>query len=183
MLYNNEMKKKGQILLITLLVITILSIITLTTVVFVAKDIKQVSQNNQYQQSYNVAENQLQQVLNNYSNPSKTLSSLIKDPLFSNCTNNITNSVNGNYEVDCISQNDTTFSSFPTDTTLAVIDSEQISNYIIIKDNSLDLNLSKAGQGYTGGINLSWDQSIAVDFAGEGKCNEALKCTLRVYSI
>jgi len=170
------MKKKGQILLITLLVITILSILTVSAIVFATKDIKQVAQNNQYNQSYNVAENQLQRILSSYSDPKKSLiggtTNLTNDPLFysigkSSCIQNlnITNPI-ANTEVDCTFNTDRTFSSFPTISVVKVTDTKDLLSYTILKDQALDINLSNSGSGYSNGINISWIQpNIALDIA------------------
>jgi type II secretory pathway pseudopilin PulG len=150
-------RKKGQILVITLLVLTIIAIVTVSLVGLVSRDVKQVASSEQYEEAYNTSETQLKRILNEYGKPGVTLDSIITKFSGSGNDLNCVSTALQSYKCSVFSNE---FSNASLQTEITVKDTNQVNNFEIYKDRSFDLNLS----GYIGRLNFSWDKNAAIEF-------------------
>lgn len=159
---STTQKKKGQIMLITLLVLMILGIIVVSIVVLTRRDVQQVVNTEKYEQALNTSESNILNVIRKYGDYTTSLSSLPNDfnsASSGTCTQGIV-STNSN-QFDCTFTNvDLTEANLFTEMTIS--DMRSVDDFTINKDQSIVLNLN----GYNQGIDLSWTgSSVALDFS------------------
>ena len=152
--------KNAQILLVTLLVLMIVAIVIIGIVIISNRDIAQVSTNQKYEQLYNVAEVEIQRVIEKYGDGKRSLVDLSQDGELKDFIQSCT-PVNQNIKkgFDCEVQGNNT-AGLKLDTTLEVFDTKEMKDLRVYKDESLNLILN----GYNQSLNIYWDQGVALEF-------------------
>ena len=153
---SNEKMKKGQILIITLLVLTILSILTISLVVLNNRDVGQTVNNEVYEKIYNSSETKLKEVIGILTNSNQSLS-ILPTNYGSSCV-----SLGGSiatYECNFNLTSDSDTAITYSDK-ITISNEKDITNYSLSKDRPLSLNLD----GYAGGLRISINKAMALDF-------------------
>ncbi len=153
--YRTKSKKKAQILLVTLLVLTVVAMAVSGTVILLNRDVGQVSTSQKYQQIYNVAESQLQRVIEKYGNYNEDLNNIGND--FATCSS-VQQEENNIYECTF---SDEINAATTIDTSLTAIDSKNINELSIKKDQALTVNLN----GYRNGVQINWGENFAMELS------------------
>jgi len=136
------MVKKGQILIITLLVLTILSILSISIIVLNNRDAGQVVANLKYEQAYNVAETELNSLIQIYGDYQTNLSALSIDCL----------ELEPNNWYECTKTRSDLNSDTAYNVETNIRNEKEIQRYELAKDRSLDIYLN----GYSSGLDIRW---------------------------
>lgn len=154
-------RKDGQILLVTVLVLMVLAIVIIGVIIVTNRDVEQVTNNQKYEQIYNIAESELQAVISKYGDTTQDLADLKIDPDFRSNVEScipINESLEQGYE--CKFLPDETLG-LPLDTTVRITEDKNIKDMELFKDESLTLDL----KGYNQGLDITWNQDVAVEVA------------------
>ncbi len=138
-------KRSGQILVITLLTLTIVGVLVTTIVLVTRRDFSQSANTEKYERLYNVADNNLQNLLADYAIPSANLTQLTSEgcvPI-----------VPPNY-YSCEYEAQESGTSFTSLTTVFVENKKSIDDYVLKKDTALILDVNS----YLNGFNFDWDK-------------------------
>ncbi|MCA9386653.1 hypothetical protein KC669_01320 [Candidatus Dojkabacteria bacterium] len=158
---NYKERKKGQILLITLLVLMVLAVVIVGVVIVTSRDTSQVVANQKYEQLLNVAEVELQRVIDKYGDTTIPLSDLSND---SDLDNYVTSCevINSSSEIgyEC-KINDDNALGLDLDTSIRVIEDKNIEGLELYKDETMSFVLD----GYDQSLDITWDQDIAMEIA------------------
>ncbi len=147
----NKNTLKGQILVITLLTLTIIGVLVVTIVLVTRRDFTQSANSEKYERLYNTADNNLQNLLADYSVPTANLTTLP--------TGTCQTLVSGNY-YRCTYTAQEAASTYTSTTTVFVENKKNIEDYVLKKDNALILDIN----AYLGGFNIQWDkENVAMD--------------------
>jgi type II secretory pathway pseudopilin PulG len=144
-------KRRGQIMLITLLVLVILGVIISGIVIVLQRDTSQVVVNEKYEQLYNSAEANLKQILDDYATYAIPLSSLPTN--FTECLERVSG-----IKYEC-SFNNSNYTTFSASTTVEVEDVKRINGFEVQKDDILNLSLNN----YRNNLNIKWDGDAAIE--------------------
>ncbi|MCA9381296.1 hypothetical protein KC678_03455 [Candidatus Dojkabacteria bacterium] len=158
---NSKQIKQGQILLITLLVLMVLAIVIVGVVIVTSRDTSQVVANQKYEQLLNVAEVELQRVIDKYGDTTIPLDDLSRDDDLDNYVTSC-DAVNSNSQIgyEC-KINDDNALGLDLDTTITVVEDKNISGLELYKDDTITFALD----GYNQGLDITWDQDIAMEIA------------------
>lgn len=147
-LIKNRIGKRnlsGQILVIVVIVLLLLSIIIISFVAVVTRDTEQSLSAEEYETSYNLSEEKLQRLLEDYSDVEKDLSGLL--------------GVEGCYISGSESEYKCSYNYDNLHTDVTVLDTNKIDNYEIGKDETLTLTLNN----YLGPLVISWTNDSAIE--------------------
>ncbi len=144
-------KRSGQILVITLLTLTIVGVLVTTIVLVTRRDFSQSANSEKYERLYNVADNNLQTLLADYSLPAANLTALAG----AGCQT----IVNSNY-YRCTYTSQESGTSFVSTTNVFVENKKSVDDYVLKKDNALILDVNS----YLSGISFQWDkENVALE--------------------
>lgn len=147
---------RAQVMVITLLTLMVLGIITVGVVLTASRDVFQTVSNQQYEIAYNAAEEEVFTFLDKYarSNSGGTFPSLAEVTTdFPGACTQVTLGVS--YYCSFL---DTATS---VQTELQIRDVTSFTDYEVVKDDSLSLNIN----GYRGEVRMSWQNSAAIEIS------------------
>jgi hypothetical protein len=147
---------RGQIMLVTLLTLMVLGVITVGIIATTNRDVYQTVSNQQYEELYNRSEEIVFTILDKYSKTATggqlvTLSSLRTD-FGGNCVETVSGRSYTCNLPDTSGQ---------VNTEVKINDTDVFQDFELAKDDTLTLNLS----GYSGQLNVSWQNSAAIDLS------------------
>lgn len=150
-------KLQGQILVIVVMVLMLLGIIILGVVAIVTRDVEQSVGSQQYEQSYNLSEEKMLLLLDDYSDVSNDLSTLVNQ----GCSGFVTTGIG----YTCTYTTDEYF------TSVNVSDTDVVEDFELGKDETFKVILD----GYTGEVDIRWTGEVALELSLEYKVGDEYK--------
>lgn len=149
--------QKAQVLLLTLIILSVMGVLIIGTIIIFRRDSGQVINTEKYQQILNVAETDLIRVAEEYANPSNLIENIVSDARFqdllSSCAFRFDNQ--SQKSTTCQSTSDET-NELNLNTEIQLIDSKDIENLSIYKDQPLQVQLD----GYRSSVQIDLEDTI-----------------------
>ena len=148
-------------MLITLIVLMIIAIVVVGLVYLINQDTEQVDTNRKYNQIANSAEQTINEYARAYGSYTFNLNSLPSE-----CTQSIDplNPEDDRYVCTVI---DSDYSTVAVDREIEVVDTGDVEDIVILKDESFIIRLSEEGAltGYVGDLEIEWTNEITLEFS------------------
>jgi hypothetical protein len=154
--------QKAQVLLLTLIILSVMGVLIIGTIIIFRRDSGQVINTEKYQRILNVAETDLIRVAEEYASPSSLIENIVSDARFQDLLSGCA------FRFDNQSQKSTTCKSVSNETNelnleteIQLVDSKDIENLTIYKDQPLQVALS----GYKSIIYIQVDDGTPLELS------------------